>query len=473
MPPGVYLTGSVRLKSHVVLRIEMGALLRGSPNIRDYTIATAPLQWGGWWKFIAHDLRPCLIYAENADQVGLEGKGKVDGQGGGLRKVFPNPGDSRRPMLLRFQHCRGVTLHDVTLLDPASFTTFFVHSQDIAIEGVTIRSRQTGNGDGLDFDGCRNVRIKRCDFDCGDDAISPKTFHPDWPNEHFTITNCRMKTEWAAIRLGPESIGAMRHFEMNDCVFTDCRDGIKIESSEGATFEDLAFSGIEMKDVNRPFYITATRFPYTMHSRSFRPSVGRIRNLRFRDLRATARRGDSARPFDRTCVAVVSLPGYAIEDIALTNVKFMFPGGGTAEQAKRMDVAEMLNCNDYMEWARPFDGELPSSVLYLRHLRGVRLENVQLIVERPDARPFIAGDDVDGFTLQDVVASAPAPVATLAKLADARHVTIRNCHVKGADPVRLLAEPTDEEQSRLAELRRRAAALDKETPADRGCCGRC
>ena len=194
---------------------------------------------------------------------------------------------------------------------------------------------------------------------------------------------------------------------MNDCVFTDCRDGIKIESSEGATFEDLAFSGIEMKDVNRPFYITATRFPYTMHSRSFRPSVGRIRNLRFRDLRATARRGDSARPFDRTCVAVVSLPGYAIEDIALTNVKFMFPGGGTAEQAKRMDVAEMLNCNDYMEWARPFDGELPSSVLYLRHLRGVRLENVQLIVERPDARPFIAGDDVDGFTLQDVVASCP------------------------------------------------------------------
>ena len=63
-----------------------------------------------------------------------------------------------------------------------------------------------------------------------------------------------MKTEWAAIRLGPESIAAMRRFDMRDCVFTDCRDGIKIESSEGAILEDLAFRGIEMRDVNRPLY---------------------------------------------------------------------------------------------------------------------------------------------------------------------------------------------------------------------------
>ena len=461
VPAGVFLTGSVRLKSRVVLRIERGATLRGSPDIRDYGIATAPLNWGGWWKFVSHQLAPCLIYAEDAEQVRLEGQGTVDGQGGRLRNVFPNAGDSRRPMLMRFQHCRGVTVRDLTFLDPASFTTFFVRSQDIAIEGVTIRSRQTGNGDGLDFDGCRNVRITRCDFDCGDDAISPKTFHPDWPNESFTITNCRMKTEWAAIRLGPESIAPMRHFDIRDCAFTDCRDGIKIESSEGATLENLSFRGIEMRDVNRPLYITATRFAFSAHSGSSRPPVGRIRGLRLSGIRATARLGDPARPFDRTCAAVVSLPGYAIEDVVLANVKLTFPGGGTAQQAKRLDVAELLHCNDYMEWARPFDGELPCSVLYLRHLRGVRLEDVRLTVGRTDARPFIVADDVDGLTLQDVVASTPGPVPGLAKLADTRRVTTRSSRFEAAESVPILVEPTDEERRRLADLRQRAAVLDK------------
>ena len=232
---GVFLTGSLQLKSRVILQVEEGATLRGSASIGDYDLRTAPLEWGQAFASFSLAAAPCLIYAEDAEEIGVAGRGIVDGQGGNLHKKFPNAGDAvqRRPMLVRFQHCRAITVRDVTLRDPASFTTFFVHCQDIAIEGVTIRSRQTGNGDGLDFDGCRHVHISRCDFDCGDDAISPKTLHPDWPNEDFTITDCRMKSEWAAIRLGPESVSGMRHFDVRNCEFTDCRDGIKIESCEG------------------------------------------------------------------------------------------------------------------------------------------------------------------------------------------------------------------------------------------------
>ena len=461
VPAGVFLTGSLQLKSHVILRVERDAVLRGSPDINDYGVETAPLDWGGWWTFISHDFSRCLIYAEDAEGVGLEGGGTVDGQGGRKHNFFPNAGDSRRPLLLRFQQCRNVSVRDVTLLDPASFTTFFVHSRDITIENVTIRSRHSGNGDGLDFDGCRNVRIAGCDLDCGDDAISPKTLHPDWPNEHFTITNCRMSSEWAAIRLGPESIAPMRHFRVRDCVFTDCRDGIKIESCEGARFEDLEFSGIEMQEVNRPFYVTATRFQFSAHSPSSRPPVGRIRGLRFSDIRAKARLGDPAKPFDRTCAAVVALPGYAIEDIAITNVEFTFPGGNREESASRMDMAEMLHCSDYMEWARPFDRDLPGSVLYLRHLRDVRLRDVRLSVEHPDVRPFIAGEDVDGLTLQSVVASAPEAVPGMAKLADTRRVKIRNCRIEDNENVPLLVTPTEEEQRRLADLRQHSDEVDR------------
>jgi hypothetical protein len=461
VPAGVFLTGSVQLRSRVVLKVADGAILRGSPDIADYAVKTAPHEWGGFWSFINTEDAQCLIYAEDSEQVGIEGPGTIDGQGGNVRKIFPNPSDpkKRKPQLVRYQHCRGITMHGVTLLDPAMFASFYVHSQYIDIDGVKVRSRHTITADGLDFNGCRNVRIRNCDLDCGDDAISPKTLNPAWPNENFTISNCKMSTEWAAIRLGPESIGDMRHFDVHDCVFTDCRDGIKIESCEGALFEDLSFRNIEMRDVNRPIYVTATRFRFSGHSKSMRPPVGRIRGLKISDLRAVARRGDPSSAYDRACAAIAGWPGpgASIEDVTLTNVHLTLPGGGTAQQAGHLDVPENLHFNEYPEWARPFDGELPGSVLYLRHLRGVHLDNVHLAVQQADARPFLAGDDVEGLSMKGVVGSAPSPVPGLAKLAGPQPIAIVDCTPNSP----LLIALTPDEQQRLDAMRRHAAELDR------------
>lgn len=471
VPEGVFVSGSLRLKSRVTLKIAKDAILRGSPKIEDYTVETAPLHWSAFWAFAASQWKQCLIYAEDAEQIGIEGPGTIDGQGGTERKVFPNANDPRRPMLVRIVGCRKVTVRDVKLLDPASFTTFFVRSEDIHIERVAIRSRKSQNGDGLNFDGCRRVRIKDCDLDTGDDGIAPKTFHPDWPNEDFEISGCRITSRWHAIRVGAESIGAIRRLSMRDCVFTHCQGGIKIEANEGALFEDLSFSGIEMKQVCQPFMVLASRFAFSAHGQSVRPPVGRIRNVRFTDIRVVAGAGDdvgfkgksgSADPFERLCSAVVSRPGTRIEDVLFKNIDLTFPGGGTSEHAARLDVGELLEATDYIKWATPFDGELPASALYLRHVKGVRLENVRLAVEKPDARAFIAGDDIEGLTLQGVVARAPAPVPGLAKLADARAVTEKDCRVDCGAAVPLLVAPTAEELRRLAELRTRSAVLDQE-----------
>ena len=471
VPSGVFVSGSLQLKSHVTLKVGKDAILRGSPNIADYTVETAPLHWSAFWKFAASNWKQCLIYAENAHEIGIEGPGTIDGQGGTERKVFPNANDPRRPMLVRIVGCRKVTVREVKLLDPASFTTFFVRSEDIHIERVTIRSRKSPNGDGLNFDGCRRVRIKDCDLDTGDDGIAPKTFHPDWPNEDFEISGCRITSRWHAIRVGAESIGAIRRMSMRDCVFTQCQGGIKIESTEGAQFEDLSFSGIEMKQVCQPFMVLASRFAFSAHGKSARPPVGRIRNVRFNDIRVVVGAGGDVGykgksgledPFERLCSAVVSLPGTHIENVSFTNIDHTIPRGGTAEQASRLDVGELLESSNYIKWATPFDGELPASALYLRHVKGVRLEKVRLTVEKPDARAFIAGDDIEGLTLQGVVARASATVPGLAKLADARGVNEKDCRVDCGATVPVLVAPTADELRRLAELRTRSAALDGE-----------
>jgi polygalacturonase len=78
VPKGVFLTGSLRLKSGVVLRVEKDAILRGSPKIADYAVETAELHWFDEYRLnmfktfnVQH--RPALIYAEDAEQIGLEG----------------------------------------------------------------------------------------------------------------------------------------------------------------------------------------------------------------------------------------------------------------------------------------------------------------------------------------------------------------------------------------------------------------
>lgn len=461
---GTYLTGTVCLKSNVVLEVEAGARLQGSPDIRDYCISLAPLHYNPRILALGMIFDRCLIYAENAENIGLAGRGTIDGQGGRARKVFPNPGDAqgRRPMLIRLNNCRGITLRDVALVDPACFTAYFVRCRTIRVEGITVRSRDTPNGDGLDFDGGEDVLIANCDLDCGDDAISLKPMHPDWPCRRFLINNCVMSSEWAAIRIGPESRGDTRDIVMSNCVFHDCRDGLKIQSGEGAMMENLLFSSIVMRDVNRPLFATLNRFSFSEYEVSSRPPMGGLRNIHCSNIRAIARRGDPASPFDLPCVAVVSLPGAQIENVTLQNVHLTMPGGGEAEHAGRLDVPELLDFAGLWPEAAHFKGELPCSAVYLRHVRGVALRDVRLDLERPDARPFIGGDDIDGLELHDVVAHATAGTPGLARLADARGVTLRDCRLlsAGGGQGPLMLPLSADDSARLAAHRLRAVALD-------------
>jgi hypothetical protein len=476
VPKGVFLTGSLRLKSGVILRVEKDAILRGSPKIADYAVETAELNWleapNFLFKSFNTQFRPALIYAEDAERIGLEGSGVIDGQGGMDSKIFPNKDDPQRrhPIMIRFEHCRNVKLSGLTLIDPGMVTTFFVRSTDIQIERVTVRSRNSAAfGNALVFAGSRRVRIKDCDADCKDDCITFMNFHPDWPNEDIDISGCRLTTNWCAIRIGCESFGATRRLTMRDCTFTDCQGGIKIESAGGQTHEDLSFSNIEMTKVCQPIMVLASRFAFSKHHQTRRPPIGHIRNVRFEHIKAVVGEGGILRsksgwvaPYKRFCSAVVSGPGSRIEDISFSDIDITFPGGGTAEQASRLDVGELLEAFEYIKWAVPFDGELPASALYLRHVKGVRLDNVRYAVEKPDARAFIAGDDVQGLTLQGVVARAPAPVPGLVKLADAKAVTEKDCRVDCGAVVPVMVAPTEEELRRLNELRTRSATFDRE-----------
>lgn len=155
-PAGDYLTAAIFLKSNVTLYLAPEARLLGSTALGDYfepEILTAP-----------ENLTPCLIYAEDAENIGLAGPGTVDGQGSAFpfgaenfsaedaalaetAEAFP------RPVLVRFRNCQDVTITDVTLQHAASWAVHFEFCTSVRVDGVTVDNRANQNTDGFDFFG--------------------------------------------------------------------------------------------------------------------------------------------------------------------------------------------------------------------------------------------------------------------------------------------------------------------------------
>lgn len=101
--------------------------------------------------------------------------------------------------------------------------------------------------------------------------------------------------------------------------------------------------------------------------------------------------------------SIVGLPGHAVEDVELKNIIITYEGGGMKEKAcfgwdSLSRVPE--NASGYPEFS--MFGELPSWALYVRHAKGITLQNVQLKLQQTDYRPACVFDDVQALQLDEV-----------------------------------------------------------------------
>jgi len=461
---GVFLTGTITLKSHVTLHVEAGSTLLGSDRIGDYTAGTFETLWPERpFRRLSMGQRQLrgLIQAEDADDITIEGAGTIDGQGR-YGEVFPNADDphGNRPFLIRLQDCRHVRLRDITLKDPACFTTFFVRCSHVTIDGVSVRSRGCRNGDGLDFDGGEDIFITRCRLDAGDDCISLKTFDPAYPCRRVTISDCIMSSEWGALRIGPEACGDVSDVTVSNCVFRDCTEGLKIQSCGGAVLEQMVFSNIVMENVRRPIFVTLNRYNFSVREGTVRPPIGKVRHLTFRGIRARVEEPGTGW-WQEPCAAVVGLPRHPIEDVELDGVHLAFPGGGTRAMGQRVNVPELLDFMDLWPEVRHFSGSPPASGLFLRHVNRAAFRDSGISLNAPDGRPCIYADDVADVEFSHIRAWCAGDAPGLLKLADARQVTTERRVLNTPDgEAEILVPLTADEEARLADFRQRSAAYD-------------
>jgi polygalacturonase len=384
-PPGRYLTGTIQIKSNVTLRLEKDATLLGSTDAADYRNLDPFIDGTG------NPLGHALIVAVDAENVGIEGGGTVDGQSPALKKK-QNP-YTMRPFLLRWVRCTNVTVRDVHLTNPGSWTLNFFQTKGALIEGVTIRSRDLGmpNNDGIDLDSCENIRVRNCDVISGDDALVIKATSAAKPSRDIVATDCKLSTRCNAIKLGTESIGGFENIKISNCQITSTdMAGIALYEVDGADLRNVAISDITMDGVTVPVSIRlGARLKTFREGDEPRPAPGKLRDVTIKNV--------SAKGIGMIGILINGVPGHPVEALTLQNIALELPGGGTAGAAK---VQLPENEKAYPEH-NMFGKTMPAYGIYARHVRRVKFENVRTSLLTPDARPATVLVDAENVTPAD------------------------------------------------------------------------
>ncbi len=218
-------------------------------------------------------------------------------------------------------------------------------------------------------------------------------------------------------------------------MFDHCR-GLAIESVDGSHIEDIAISNLTMRDVaNSPIFLR-------LGSRLRAPegtTIGSLRRVSISNVVVY-----DADP--RFGSIITGIPGHDVEDIKLNNIRIVYRGGLTLEHAARQP-AEMASTffaaprrGSPVPAREPFDvpeqeklypepamfGVLPAYGFFIRHAKGIELNNVEVGFMQEDRRPAFVLDDVSGADFQHVKAQKATGIPTIV-LRKVEDFTARAC----------------------------------------------
>lgn len=419
IPGGTYLSGSIRLTNNLNLHLDAGAILLAAPaklNAYDPTESwdVQAYQDGGHTYF-----QNSLIWGIGLTNISITGRGMIDGKGltrssslfdrmnhfnlwnkpDAVRTNLPAVRIGNKAIGLKL--CRNVLLRDFTIYKGGHFGVLATGCDMLTIDNVTMDTER----DGIDVDCCGNTTISNCRINSPfDDAICPKSSFALGTNvitENLTIVNCQVsgfemgtlldgtmkpsQHKNGRIKFGTEANGGFRNVTVANCTFRECR-GLALEEVDGGIMENITINNLTMMDVAAyPIYITTGK-------RNRGPNVtgpSRARNILISGVIATGVEPMSG-------IQITGLSEAPIEGLRLENIRIVFKGGGTKEDAAR--VPKELGTG----YPEPKNlGTMPAYGLFARHVRNLELANINLSFENEDLRPAMVCVDVDGLEIDN------------------------------------------------------------------------
>ena len=404
LPAGNYVSGSIHLQSNICLFIDQGATLIASS---DSTLFDKPEKSiNDIYQDYGHShFHNSFIWGEDLHDISIIGAGKIWGKG--LVRNGHN-GDEQPNKSISLLRCRNVIIRDVTIFHGGWFAILATGVDNLTIDNLKVDT----NRDGFDIDCCKNVRVSNCTVNSPrDDGICLKSsFALGYARstENVTVTNCQVSgyvegtlldgtyqrndpenhEPTGRIKFGTESNGGFKNITITNCVFDDCR-GLALETVDGAQLEDVTISNITMRDIgNAPIFI---RLGARMRGPDSIP-IGVCRRIIINNI--VAYNVD-----DKQGAIISGLPEHPIQDLQLSNIRIYYKGGGSKDAAN-LNVPE--HEKDYPEpdsWKT-----LPSYGFFIRHVKNLKMHDVQVTYLKDDYRPPFILDDVKGAILYDIQA---------------------------------------------------------------------
>ncbi len=407
VPEGVFLTGTIRLKSNVELYLAKGAVLLGSVNLSDYE------RNARWY---------AVILAQNEQHIAITGEGTIDGQGKELAKNIlklvkngaikdslkvNRPIETLRPQLIEFVGCAGVKLQRVNLKNASCWVETYDHCTDMVIDSIRVESTAYWNNDGMDIVDCKNVKITNCNINAADDGICLKSSDPQSACENIDVSNCTIRSSASGVKFGTASLGGFKNIRVNHIyVFNTYRTALSLEIVDGGIMENVTITDVVAKNTGGAIFIRLG------HRRKDVPP-GTIRHILIKDVTVEVPKGkpdegydiagppaEDIYPHNLLPAEVVGLPGHPVQDVILENINITYAGG--ADKKYAYVSLDSLGTVPEREGAYPeysMFGELPSWGFYARHAEGLQLKNITLKYVENDFRPAVVMDDVNVLTV--------------------------------------------------------------------------
>jgi polygalacturonase len=415
-PAGTYLSFSIRLKNHISFFLEAGSVLVAADTIANGKYDDAePNAFDQYQDYGHSHWHNSLIWGENLQDISILGPGVINGKG--LRRNV----SARRPWgnkAIALKLCRNVIFRDFTILNGGHFGILATGVDNFTIDNLKMDT----NRDGMDIDCCSNVRISNCTINSPwDDAICLKSSYGlgyAKPTQNVTITNCQVsgydlgtfyngtyqRKEWnrvpdhegptGRIKFGTESNGGFKNITISNCVFEFCR-GLALETVDGGLLEDVTITNITMRDVtNSPLFL---RLSSRMRMPPGDSTAGALRRILISNIMVYNA--------DAHFASIISgVPGKIIEDVQLNNIRIYYRQMDSSFAKIPTVIPE--NEKGYPEPAKM--GIMPAYGFFIRHVKGIKMNNVEISYLGNEVRPAIVMDDVKDADLFRIKTQAVA-----------------------------------------------------------------
>ncbi|QNN21523.1 hypothetical protein HED60_04290 [Planctomycetales bacterium ZRK34] len=375
---GEYLSGGLRLRSHIDFHLEKGATLHASKSPEDYPHGKL------------------LLRASEETDITLSGQGDIVSIGAGdlgSRWGVKPPEKMFRIATLLLDQCKRVVIRDVTIRNSDSWTLHLRRCDDVLIEDVKIRNNYRRlNSDGIDPNSCTNVTIRRCDIVAGDDAIVLKSTQAE-PCTDLVIEDCTLESATAGVKFGTESHGDFRRIAVRNCRIINTPVGFGVYVKDGATVADVVVEKMTIQTCG-PQHHAVVPLYIDIEKRNEDSKIGRVRNITFKDI-----------TIDTGFGLLMQAPAESpLENITLQNITMTIDDAGDYTNRKkpvggrrtvfRQRDHEFAQLETYAAFANlkglTIDGltvniaegafkQRPRSAITLRHVDGATLKRVQRV----------------------------------------------------------------------------------------------